>query len=200
MTKHNYYEFNKALERMGYTADMTQWKHTDKLNGDDIILNDGSGCLCGHRIEHSYYIRSIVRVTEVIRCGSTCIKMFMGKDILKPLCTHCGCIQYRKNGTTLCGPCKKIKKKTDHLMKVLKVKIMTRADILEANYRKSKGLCIDCECPMKNKKYDRCFTCVYKKCDSCGKRNIKHDSNYRMCYTCNTNSKKEIRRRILMGC
>lgn len=199
MAKHNYCEFNKALKGLGY-SDVAQWKHTEKLGVDDNILNDGCGCLCGHRIEHSYYIRNISRENDVIRCGSTCIKMFMGKDVLKPRCTHCGCIQHRKNGTALCGPCKTIKKKTDHLINVLQVKILPRADILEANYRKSKGLCVDCECPIKNKKFERCYICVFKKCHGCGKRNIKHDSKYRMCYTCNINSKKEIRRRILLGC
>ena len=160
--------------------------------------------MCGHYIKYPYYIQHKKYNHEVVVCGSTCIKAFLGKYVLKPNCSICGEKMKRVNKIPSCTPCRqtitKTKKKFNHLMKVLGVMVAPIAEKLDNDYKRSKGLCIDCEESLNNKKFERCYKCAYKKCHGCENRNIRADSKYRMCYNCNTRSKTEIKRRILLGC
>jgi len=204
MKTHNYLLFRNALSKIA-DPDVNNWKHVKSIKPTQIILNkDRSTCMCGHYIEYPYYICHKKYTHEVVVCGSTCIKAFMGKYILKPDCMVCGKKMKRVNKIPSCTKCRQVrattKKKFNHLMKVLGATLAPIADKLDNDYKRSKGLCIECEEPLNNKKFERCYNCTYKKCHGCEKRNVRADSKYRMCYVCHKNSTREIRRRILLGC
>ena len=54
----------------------------------------------------------------------------------------------------------------------------------------SQFICQTHQMPYDSSKYSGCVACNFKQCLKCGKYNIKHDSQYTSCYTCNISDKQ----------
>lgn len=51
-------------------------------------------------------------------------------------------------------------------------------------------ICQTHQMPFDATKYSGCIACTYKQCLKCHKYNIKHDSQYTTCFTCNSANKQ----------
>jgi hypothetical protein len=188
---HNYKRFNEALLRIG-DNNCENWKRT--MYSKTVLNKKDDQCLCGKDILNHFYIKHESYGT--CRVGSTCIKEFMGQDILKEDCLKCGQKVKRKHKTINCKNCRVVAKVINKNKKKLFIDMMKKQKFIQNKIEQKKidqkisqkikdNICIKCDKQMKNIKYKVCYTCKFKCCKTCKKRNIKRISYYENCFNCN---------------
>lgn len=136
-------------------------------------------CLCEHPIQQNCFISKDFDINTILIVGNCCIKRFIKQS--SKTCEVCQ-KSHRNSKTNYCNDCKETYKKCINC-KVANITGRSNYCSIKCLEEHTYFKCKKCKILKKSlNKFDKCMTCAIGRCSMC---NIKVDTKYKNCYSCN---------------